>query len=181
MGADGSIFSIRRSLYPSFPDTVLDDMTVSMSVVFALYRLIKVDDVIAYERLVAASSEEFRRKIRIATRAFHTHLYLLPQLMKMGHLDKFKYVSHKLIRWFGGAFLLASIISFIGLGASVSLHTGLAAVFSVGLALGLLVAFKEGPIGTLREIIIAMMATLIGVVSAIRGEVLVTWAPAKTR
>lgn len=35
LGADGSIFSIRRSLYPEFPDSVLDDLTVSMAVVFA--------------------------------------------------------------------------------------------------------------------------------------------------
>mgnify|MGYP005819493629 CR=1 FL=1 len=33
MGADGSIFSIRRRLYPDFPDTVLDDLTVSMAVI----------------------------------------------------------------------------------------------------------------------------------------------------
>ena len=49
MGGDGSIFSIRRSLYPDFPDSVLDDLTVSMSPVFAGKRLIRADDVIAFE------------------------------------------------------------------------------------------------------------------------------------
>ena len=52
LGADGSIFSIRRSLYPEFPDSVLDDLTVSMAVVFAGKRLVKAKDVIARERLV---------------------------------------------------------------------------------------------------------------------------------
>ena len=57
MGADGSIFSIRKNLYPEFPDFVLDDLTVSMAVVFNKSRLIKVDDVIAYENLVSAAKK----------------------------------------------------------------------------------------------------------------------------
>lgn len=73
MGADGSIFSIRADLYPEFPDTVLDDFTVSMEVVFKERRLIKSNDVIAFEQLVSSRADEFYRKIRIAARAFHTH------------------------------------------------------------------------------------------------------------
>ena len=34
MGASGGLFSVRRDLYPDFPDTVQDDFTVSMSVIF---------------------------------------------------------------------------------------------------------------------------------------------------
>ena len=41
MGADGSIFAVRRELYPDFPDTVQDDFTVSMSAVFAGRRLVR--------------------------------------------------------------------------------------------------------------------------------------------
>src|SRR3546814_6771444 len=68
LGADGSIFSIRRALYPEFPDSVLDDLTVSMAVVFAGRRLVKAKDVIARERLVAGRGDEYRRKVRIAAR-----------------------------------------------------------------------------------------------------------------
>ncbi len=76
MGADGSIFSLRRALYPTFPDTVLDDFTVSMAAVFNRgTRLIMVEDVVAYERLVVARGDEFARKIRIAARAFHTNIF----------------------------------------------------------------------------------------------------------
>lgn len=73
MGADGSIFSVRKKLYPEYPDTVQDDFVVSMEVVFRGYRLIKANDVIAYERLVKDSADELLRKVRIATRAYHSH------------------------------------------------------------------------------------------------------------
>ncbi|MET0136742.1 MAG: glycosyltransferase, partial [Sphingobium sp.] len=76
MGADGSIFSVRRELYPDFPDSVLDDMTVSMNVVFAGRRLIKARDVVAHEMMVATREDELRRKVRIAARSWHTHRHL---------------------------------------------------------------------------------------------------------
>src|SRR5690606_3537596 len=82
MGADGSIFSVRRALYPDFPDDVLDDLTVSMAVVFAGRRLIKAQDVIAREMMVARREDEYRRKVRIAARSWHTHRHLRPQLAR---------------------------------------------------------------------------------------------------
>ncbi len=181
MGADGSIFSLRRELYPTFPDTVLDDLTVSMASVFAGKRLLKVDDVIAYERLVSARQDEFARKVRIAARAFHTHLYLRPQLRCMTAVDRFKYASRKLIRWFGALFVM--------LGAALALVAGLLLSPWVGLAvaivLGLLVSVggraKSGPIGQFAEIFIALFATLVGVLRAVRGQTVVTWSPAKSR
>lgn len=181
MGADGSIFSLRRALYPDFPDTVLDDLTVSMAAVFAGKRLIKVDDVIAYERLVTESQEEFSRKVRIAARAYHTHLHLRPQLAQMSGQDKFKYGSRKFIRWFGGLFLLAGTVTGVLLSFAITPALGIFAVLFVLLACLLGWKVKTGPIGKISEIILALIATLIGVFRAMRGQTVVTWSPAKTR
>lgn len=181
MGADGSIFSLRRTLYPDFPDTVLDDLTVSMAAVFAGKRLIKVDDVIAYERLVASRGEEFARKVRIASRAYHTHLYLRPQLAQMKLRDKFKYLSRKVIRWFGGLFLIVGTGLTLLTAALISPLLGLVAL-ALLLVAGLLGArIKRGLAGTISEIVLAMLATLLGVLRALRGQTVVTWSPAKTR
>lgn len=181
MGADGSIFTLRRELYPDFPDSVLDDLTVSMAAVFAGKRLIKVDDVIAYEKLVAARGEEFSRKVRIAARAYHTHLYLRPQLARMAGIDRFKYVSRKVIRWFGGLFLILGTVSFLLLCALVSPWLGVAAL--VGLAALIWLAPRIGfkPLDTVLEIALALMATLLGIIKALRGQTVVTWTPAQTR
>ncbi len=181
MGADGSIFSLRRALYPDFPDTVLDDLTVSMAAIFAGKRLIKVEDVIAYERLVANRQDEIARKIRIATRAFHTHLVLKPQLAKMGTLDKFKYGSRKMLRWFGGGFLVVGALT--GLAAAVLISPVLALVGAVFVAgIGLVgMRHKTGPAASVVEIVIALIATQIGIFNAMRGQVQTVWNPAKSR
>ncbi|SDF50275.1 Glycosyltransferase, catalytic subunit of cellulose synthase and poly-beta-1,6-N-acetylglucosamine synthase [Salipiger thiooxidans] len=181
MGADGSIFSLRRTLYPDFPDTVLDDLTVSMAAVFAGKRLLKVDDVIAYERLVAARGEEFSRKVRIAARAYHTHMYLRPQLASMATVDKFKYVSRKLVRWFGGFFLILGALVAVILSALISPLLGGAAVAVLGLAILLGPKVEKGPVAAVAEIVLALIATLMGVLRAMRGQTFVTWSPAKSR
>ena len=99
MGADGSIFATRRALYPTVPAHLLDDMIVSMSVIFAGYRLVSAPDVHAYEAAVTDTAGEFRRRRRIACRAWLTHAYLRPRLRHMRAIDRYKYVGHKLMRW----------------------------------------------------------------------------------
>jgi len=181
MGADGSIFSIRRSLYPEFPDTVLDDLTVSMHVVFAGLRLIKVSDVVAYEGAVAKRADEIQRKIRIAARAFHTHALLKPRLARMSSLDKFKYISRKLLRWFGGGFLVVGCILSLTAVLLLSPLLALAMVVIGGLAVVLGLRAQKGPLASIMEIIIALLATQQGVFRAMRGQTFAVWNPAKSR
>lgn len=181
MGADGSIFSIRTALYPDFADTVLDDFTVSMEVVFKGLRLIKCNAVIAYEQLVSVRADEFARKVRIAARAFHTHAELAAKRRELTPGNRFRYFSHKTLRWFGGAFLLTGGVSgLIGLsllwpplGAGCALALIAAAIFGA--------KTTKGPLSSLVEIVLAMLATLLGVVRAMRGQTFAVWSPAKSR
>lgn len=181
MGADGSIFSIRRELYPNFPDTVLDDFTVSMEAVFSGHRLIKSNDVIAYEHLVSARSDEFSRKIRIAARAWHTHSFLKDKRRLLSKTDKFKYLSHKTLRWFGGALLLSALLTGVSTLTLVHPIVGLAAVAVVILAVFLGLRMSCNPLSSVIEIALAMIATLLGVTAAMRGKTFQVWTPAKSR
>lgn len=181
MGADGSIFSIRRALYPVFPDTVLDDFTVSMSVVFAGTRLIKAPDVIAFEKSVSERKDELRRKIRIGARSYHTHAYLRPQLRKMAAIDRFKYRSRKLLRWFGGVYLALGGIFALATIVSISIPLGLAALALLAVAGGLSVYVSRGPLAKIGDAVLATFATLIGIFRGMRGQTMATWAPAKSR
>ncbi len=181
LGADGSIFSIRRDLYPDFPDSVLDDLTVSMAVVFAGKRLIKAKDVIARERLVTARKDEYRRKVRIAARAWHTHTHLRPQLRRMAALDRFKYASRKIVRWFGGLFIVAGAIAAGALALRISPMLYLAVALGVALFIWIGVRAKSGPFAALVDVLIAYAATLQGVVRAMRGRIVTVWNPAKSR
>ena len=181
LGADGSIFSIRRALYPVFPDSVLDDLTVSMAVVFAGSRLVKAKDVIARERLVAGRGDEYRRKVRIAARAWHTHLHLRPQLRRMKALDRFKYTSRKIIRWFGGVSILTGGIAALLLALRISPLLALGGTVLALLLLTMGLRAKSGPLAAVTDILIAYAATLQGVMKAMSGRTVTVWNPAKSR
>lgn len=181
LGADGSIFSIRRSLYPDFPDSVLDDLTVSMAVVFAGKRLVKAKDVIARERLVTGRKDEYRRKVRIAARAWHTHVHLRPQLRQMRAIDRFKYASRKIVRWFGGVFILTGAIAAGTLAMRISPMLYMVGALAVALTIWAGVRAKSGPFAAVVDILIAYAATLQGVVKAMTGRTVTTWNPAKSR
>ena len=181
MGASGGLFSVRRALYPSFPDTVQDDFTVSMSVIFQGKRLVKAADVVAFENSVSRRDEEFRRKVRIGARAYHTHLFMVPQLRQMSGLDRMKYASRKMLRWVGGLFLAAGAM--VSLAAVATLSTLAAAVLAVVALVAILSAMgsRTGYLATAGELVLATFATLLGVVQGARGRTMATWAPAKSR
>jgi cellulose synthase/poly-beta-1,6-N-acetylglucosamine synthase-like glycosyltransferase len=181
MGADGSIFSVRRALYPDFPETVLDDLTVSMNVVFKGKRLIKAPDVVAYENSISDRREELRRKIRIGARAYHTHIYLRPNLGKMSRVDRFKYFSRKMCRWFGGGFIVLGGVFTVAALSSYSAVAALACI--VALALTLVYAWyaRTGAVAKIGDAVFLTFATQYGILLGMRGLKPVTWSPSKTR
>lgn len=182
MGADGSIFATRRSLYPVVPPHLLDDMTVSMSTTFAGYRLIHAGDVLAYEKNATASADEFRRKRRIACRAFNTHRHLWPQIWRSyGAADIYKYVSHKLLRWLG-----LPILALSGLCATGALliagEAGWAmALWATAIIMLFLARAHIRPFGQIGEILWSISAIFVGLTDSWRGQTYQTWAPAKSR
>ena len=181
MGASGAMFSVRRELYPEFPDTVQDDFTVSMSVIFQGKRLIKAPDVVAFTNAFSKPGEEIRRKMRIGARAYHTHRFLRPQLAQMSSRDRFKYFSHKFLRWFGGLFMLLGALFGLAAVASLSLSAaGLLLLLAI-IAIGLSLQLGKGHFGKLGQIGLATFATLFGVMQGMRGQTVLTWARAKSR
>lgn len=181
MGADGSIFSIRSVLYPEFPDSVLDDFTVSMGVVFQGRRLVRAPDVVAFENSVSDRGEELRRKVRIGARSYHTHLHLRPQLRAMSVLDRFKYTSRKMLRWFGGFSLASSVFLALVAFATVSAPLALGAASLAAVMLVALASVKRGALAKAGDAIFAIFATQLGIWKGMRGQSVTTWTPAKSR
>lgn len=182
MGADGSLFAMRRELYPEVPSHLLDDLTASMAVVFSGLRLVSAPDVLAYENAVTVQAEEFRRRRRIACRAFNTHRYLSPQLAKMSRLDRFKYLSHRVVRWYGFPIMVLGTVLFdlflaLMLGPMIAV-----ALLTAGLALVWLADKARVPgIERLAQVFNLLWATSLGIWDAYRGETYQTWKPAETR
>jgi cellulose synthase/poly-beta-1,6-N-acetylglucosamine synthase-like glycosyltransferase len=182
MGADGSIFATRRALYPTVPPHLLDDMTVSMTVTFRGQRLIHATDVIAYEKSATSSADEFRRKRRIACRAFNTHRHLWPQIRSCyGATDLYKYVSHKLLRWLGLVPLaLSALLAALALliAGKILILSALIVAVAICVLLGRagVVPFSAG-----FEVLMSVIATFYGVVDSFCGKTYQTWAPAASR
>lgn len=181
MGASGGLFSVRRSLYPDFPDTVQDDFAVSMSVIFQGKRLVKALDVLAYERTVSRREEELQRKVRIGARAWHTHAFLRPGLKRMTALDRWKYASRKMLRWFGGLFLLSGGLLALAAVATVSPVSAAFLIVAGLILLAIAVQEHAGIFARIGEAILATFATLAGVLRGMRGDTMAVWTPAKSR
>ncbi|MFK7886534.1 MAG: glycosyltransferase [Gammaproteobacteria bacterium] len=182
MGADGAFFARRRAGYPQIPADLVDDMAVSIGVLFDGQRCVSAHDVIGREHSVTHRGEEFKRKRRIACGSYSTYRYLKPSLKKLSRLDRFKFLSHKLMRWWGGAFLTLGIIAFLGAAASAGF--GLAGVGIVAAGGGLVIGLGHlnvAPFGAVYEVLLAVLATGLGVIESLKGASYATWEPAKTR
>lgn len=180
VGADGSIFAIRAELFHKVPDNIIDDFFTSMSVLCDGWRCIYSARVVAYERSATRSAEEFRRKVRIACRAFNCHRLLWPRLSRLPSWDLYKYISHKLLRWMTVFWLAGAVLSgAMGIAtAGLSLMTlTLVALLTAGIAA--LVAWSPGPPWIyVRESVLAFAATGLGLIKSIQGERFQTWSHA---
>lgn len=179
MGADGALFAVRRALYPAVAPDLQDDFLASMQALFCGLRCVSAPDVRAFERATVRSADEFRRKRRIACGAYATHRAMADDLRTMSALDRFKYVSHKVLRWYGGFFVLGGALAAFALaarlGVLVPFGAGLAALLVAGAGLAL---YGARPARTLAEILFALSATALGLLEAVAGGKYETWTPA---
>jgi cellulose synthase/poly-beta-1,6-N-acetylglucosamine synthase-like glycosyltransferase len=181
VGADGSIFAVRRELRRAPPDHIIDDMYVSLMVLVAGFRVIQVHDAKAYERSVTNAAEEFGRKVRIACQAFNVHRLVWPQLRRLDALTRYKYVSHKLLRWLCIYFLAAAALLFLAALASAGrLEWAVAAVViaAIGAVLGARWSIK--PFAQIVDLLTALAGAGLGVWRSLRGERFQTWQPASS-
>ena len=164
MGADGSIFAMRRAVHEPPPPDLIDDMYISLASLCSGHRIVRAADALAYEEAVSRPAEEFRRKVRIACQAFNVHRALWPRLRRLPALDLYKYVSHKLLRWLTAGLLVAAAMCWAGAAMAAGAWPLLGAAAVLGAAAGLAVLMaRSGLLATMRDILGAFIATAIGV------------------
>lgn len=182
MGADGSIFAMRHELYPIIPPNLLDDMIASINPIFDGYRIISAPDVHAFEKATTDSGDEFRRKRRIACRAFNSRRHITPKLRTMGTLNRFKYISHKYLRWLSAGFLLLGLtFALAGIVVAAGLPVAIMCLVTGVLVLIMSRQLKIPILGVIAEIIVSILAVGLGIVEAVAGRKYQTWSPAKSR
>ena len=178
MGADGSIFALRRTLHEPPPPDLIDDMYISLAVLSRGYRVVRAADALAFEEAVSNPREETRRKIRIACQAFNVHRALWPRLRRMPLPDLYKYVSHKLLRWLTVYLFATGLLCAAAALAVAGAFWWLGGLAVLGIvALGAVLVARSGPLAALRDIGAAFVATGIGVARSWRGDRFQTWSP----
>ena len=178
IGADGSLFAIRRRLHRAVPNNLIDDIFVSLGVLLAGYRVVRAPELHAFETHTTDPGDEFRRKVRIGCQSMHVHFALWVQLRGLDPWNLYKYIGHRLLRWICGYFLLAALNLFA---VGAFLAVGPAIVVAVGasaLALFLLALWARlGPAKTMLNVLLALVGSAVGVWRALRGESTITWEP----
>ncbi|GGE99264.1 glycosyl transferase [Aliidongia dinghuensis] len=182
MGADGSLFAIRRNLHRAVPANLIDDMFVSLGILCDGYKVVTAPDALAYEASVTSSKEEFRRKVRIACQAFNVHRELWPRLKRLPAAVVYMYLSHKLLRWVA-AFNLALSALFAAAGLFVMGVPAAALALLAILGTGMLwasIRFQLRPLSSIAEILVALAGASLGVIQSLRGHQFQTWTPASS-
>jgi cellulose synthase/poly-beta-1,6-N-acetylglucosamine synthase-like glycosyltransferase len=177
IGADGSLFAIRRTLHQAVPPDIIDDFYVSMKILLAGYRVVREPDALALERSATAASEEFWRKARIACQALNVHRVIWHDVKRSGPL-LYCYLSHRLLKWLMvynlalcGFFLLAALL------CTLPAKAVLAAVLVPGVIAG--AGFLAGikPLHRLFAIVVSFAGVGWGVWRSLRGDRFQTWNP----
>jgi cellulose synthase/poly-beta-1,6-N-acetylglucosamine synthase-like glycosyltransferase len=177
VGADGSLFAIRRSAHQVVPDDIIDDFYVSMKILIAGLKVRREPNALAFEKSATSTKDEFRRKIRIACQAFNVHRVIWPEV-RLQPMLAYCYVSHRLLKWIIGYNLLIAGLLFLGammivftpaqvIAVVVVLVGGFAAMTSLRIALALKV----------WAMLLSFLGAALGVWRSMRGDRFQTWTP----
>lgn len=106
LGANGSLFAVRAALYHPPPDHALHDMYVSLMVLCGGHRVVRARDLHVKPLPRGGGDTAFRTRRDIAYEALCVHRLMWSMLVRLDGFNLYKYVSHKLLRWFS-VYLLA--------------------------------------------------------------------------
>ncbi|MBL8025008.1 MAG: glycosyltransferase family 2 protein, partial [Fibrobacteres bacterium] len=110
VGVDGSVYAVRREIYPFPPDDIIimDDLAVSLMLIEKGYECIFEPNARAFEESAVKVEDEFFRKSRIFAGALSLFV-AMPKLMFTSIFPKL--LSHKILRWLTFVFQVTFFIA----------------------------------------------------------------------
>jgi cellulose synthase/poly-beta-1,6-N-acetylglucosamine synthase-like glycosyltransferase len=106
-GCSGCIYSVRRDLYTELSPDIISDLVQPLYVLLKGYRVAFEEKAQAWEEVTETARDEFRMRVRVATRGMKGLLSVSPLLMPWKYpWIVFQLWSHKIIRWCIPLFLL---------------------------------------------------------------------------
>jgi cellulose synthase/poly-beta-1,6-N-acetylglucosamine synthase-like glycosyltransferase len=177
VGGDGAIYAIRRTLWSTLPEDAINDFLNPLQIVTGGWRAVYESEAICYEETGGGIGVEYRRRVRIVSRSwraiFQARHALNPR--RVG-IFAWQVVSHKILRWFTGLFVLLAVAGALGV---VSAVVPVAALAGAALLLG--VCALVFPAARRVALLTAYFATInvasvVGLFKGTLGRVSATWA-----
>jgi cellulose synthase/poly-beta-1,6-N-acetylglucosamine synthase-like glycosyltransferase len=118
IGANGSIYAVRRESYVPLPPGAISDFAEPLAIVSRGERAVYAPGAVAWEHTAGTIGDELDRRIRITTRSWHT-IAAFSDLLDPRRYPRlsFQLVSHKLLRWLSPVSLAVAFVSSLVLGA----------------------------------------------------------------
>lgn len=111
-GCSGCIYSVRRDRYIPLPEDACSDLVEPLEIVRAGYRVGFEPRAIAYEETTATTRQEWKMRVRVATRGMRGVLSVRELLNPRLHpWPAFQLISHKVLRWLSPFFLILAFVS----------------------------------------------------------------------
>jgi len=113
LGSNGAIYAIRRTSYVPIPsDTIVDDLVIPLTIKLKRQQKIVFDrSAVATEPTAEDVHAEFRRRSRIGAGGFQSTARLWKLMLPRNGWTSLAFLSHKVLRWVGPAFLLMALFS----------------------------------------------------------------------
>lgn len=179
VGANGSIYAIRKTLFSQLDEDMLDDLGIPLVIYSKGYRTIYEPDATSTEQLPGSLKIEFRKKIRIISRQLVTLWKLRGLWNPFRDVIGFQILSHKILRTLVPVFLLC--IFFVSMFSDtliIQIFFVLQLLFYVMAFCGLLFhAFSHKVILFLIPFYFCLVnfASLVAIIHFIRGKRYVIW------
>jgi cellulose synthase/poly-beta-1,6-N-acetylglucosamine synthase-like glycosyltransferase len=112
LGANGSIYALRRELFEELDVDIISDFIMPVRVWRKGFRAVYEPSAVAEEQSCASFASEFRRRTRIIARSLHGLWSERAVLNPLAHgFFAFQMFSHKLLRWLVPLALLVALLS----------------------------------------------------------------------
>ncbi len=182
---NGSIFAFRKELYEPIDPNLTEDFVLPIRILKKGYMNLFEPEAIAFEKTAEKGHEEFNRKVRIITQGSRSFFRMMRELPLRRVLVIFELVSHKLLRWLAGFFLLLMLLMNLFLlddGFYLVLFV-LQGAFYASAVLGLLLdktGLKVRFLFVPYYFCLVNTAALTGITKMLFGQKMPTWQKAKS-
>ena len=185
--ANGSIYSIKKSAYVPLEANMNSDFVEILRIVAGRHRVIYEPQAIAWESTAENSQMEFRRRIRIVLGSMSSimkdkNIHPLLNPFSAG-IFAIQLLSHKILRWFSGVFLILIFllnIALLGKGNFYTLTMWGQTIFYLLVYWGFIsekLHLKNVPKipHVAFYFCLSCIAMLSGVINALRGKEIIAW------